>query len=191
MSSSSEFQSPRGWKFHRPQHAEAFCSHTAVQTWKNSQQGRAFPMLWCIVLMRVPLRLTFAHEYAVGSSILTQVAFITTWLPKWVVLRGGILLGKCTRELPYESLEVKLRPQITTISFPGLRNLRSANSFSVKMSRTLTTCTAQQNAGLSMGIMIWQSFVSLKTGNPWMTYLKAQEDLSVLKPRKSEEGFRE
>ena len=51
--------------------------------------------------------------------------------------------------------------------------------------------TSNPTEGLSMGIMIWQSFVSLKTGNPWMTYLKAREDLSVLKPQKSEEGFRE
>ena len=119
-----------------------------IQTWKNFQQGRAFPMLWCIVLMRVPLRLKFAIEYAVGNPIL---AFITTWLSKWVVLRRkilskvssrknhGIVVNFSTsyaRELPCESLEVKPRPQVTKIMFPGLENLRSANSFSMKMLRT-------------------------------------------------------
>ena len=66
-----------------------------IQTWKNFQQGRAFPMLWCIVLMRVPLRLKFAIEYAVGNPIL---AFITTWLSKWVVLRRKILSKVSSRK---------------------------------------------------------------------------------------------
>ena len=66
------------WKFYGSQHRETFCLHTAVQTWKKLQQGRAFPVLWYIVLVRVPLRLTFFIRYAVWNPILTLVAIFAT-----------------------------------------------------------------------------------------------------------------
>ena len=114
------------WKFPRPQRAELFCSHTAAHTRKNFQQGRAYPILWYIVLMTVSLRLKFAIGYAVGNPILTQVAFITTWLSKWVVLRGAILSNKSSRKTMWLLLTfLLLMTNTITLSNMSLKKTRS------------------------------------------------------------------
>ena len=115
-----------GWKFPRPQHAEPFCSHTAAHTRKNFQQGRAYPILWYIVLMTVSLWLKFAIGYAVGNPILTQVAFITTWLSKWLVLRGAILSKKSSRKTMWLLLTfLLLMTNTITLSDMSLKKTRS------------------------------------------------------------------
>ena len=114
------------WKFPRPQHAEPFSSHTAAHIQKNFQQGRAYPILWYIVLMTVSLRLKFAIGYAVGKPILTQVAFITTWLSKWVVLRGAILSKKSSRKTMWLLLTfLLLMTNTITLSDMSLKKTRS------------------------------------------------------------------
>ena len=102
-----------------------FLTYNSVDT-KKFPKREYFPMLWHIVLIRVSLRLTIAIWYAVGNPILTQVAFITTWLSKWGVLRAGIMAkGSSRKTMELLSIFPPLMTNTITLSDMSLKKTRS------------------------------------------------------------------